>query len=87
MWDLTYALAEEIVLYLAAHEPEERGRDQILADLDIEMTDQDLEQRLHKLVKADILADGSSNFHYRGLGGGFPAAPLVGGAAAGCRWP
>ncbi|MCP4592935.1 MAG: hypothetical protein GY842_19540, partial [bacterium] len=53
---------------LAAHEPEERGRDQILADLQLEMTDQELEERLHKLVKADILADGSSNFRYRGLG-------------------
>ena len=53
---------------LAAHEPEERGRDQTLADLKLDMTDQQLEERLHKLVKADILAEGSSNFHYRGLG-------------------
>jgi len=60
--------ARKIVLYLAAHEPEERGRDQILADLKLDMTDQELEERLHKLVKADILAEGSSNFHYRGLG-------------------
>ncbi len=60
--------ARKVVLYLAAHEPEERGRDQILADLELDLTDQELEERLHKLVKADILADGSSNFHYRGLG-------------------
>jgi len=60
--------AHKIVLYLAAHEPEERGRDQILEDLGLEMTDRELEERLHKLVKADILADGSSNFRYRGLG-------------------
>ncbi len=60
--------ARKIVLYLAAHEPEECGRDQILADLGLDLTDQQLEQRLHKLVKADILADGSSNFRYRGLG-------------------
>lgn len=60
--------ARKIVLYLAAHEPEERGRDQILADLGLDMTDQQLEERLHKLVKADILAQGSSNFRYRGLG-------------------
>ncbi len=60
--------ARKIVLYLAAHEPEERGRDQILEDLGLELTDAQLEERLHKLVKADILADGSSNFHYRGLG-------------------
>ena len=32
------------------------------------MTDQEFEERLHKLVKADILAEGSSNFRYRGLG-------------------
>ncbi len=30
------------------------------------MSDQELEGRLHKLVKADILAEGSSNFRYRG---------------------
>ncbi|MCP4656764.1 MAG: hypothetical protein GY856_15230 [bacterium] len=60
--------ARKIVLYLAAHEPEERNRDEIRTDLDLDMTDEELEERLHKLVKADILADGSSNFHYRGLG-------------------
>ena len=60
--------ARKIVLYLAAREPEECGRDRILADLDLDMTDGELEERLHKLVKADILAEGSSNFHYRGLG-------------------
>ncbi|MCP4657531.1 MAG: ATP-binding protein [bacterium] len=72
LWDafarVNDANARKVVLYLAAHEPEERGRDQILADLKLDMTDQELEERLHKLVKADILADGSSNFRYRGLG-------------------
>jgi hypothetical protein len=72
LWDafarVNDANARKIVLYLAAHEPEERGRDQILADLKLDMSDQDLEERLHKLVMADILAEGSSNFHYRGLG-------------------
>ncbi len=29
--------ARKIVLYLAAHEPEERGRDQILSDLGLDM--------------------------------------------------
>ncbi len=60
--------ARKIVLYLARHEPEERGRDKILSDLELELTDQELEQRLHKLVMADILAEGSTNFRYRGLG-------------------
>ncbi len=60
--------ARKIVLYLAAHEPEERNRAQIRDDLDLTMTEDELEERLYKLVMADILAEGSSNFHYQGLG-------------------
>jgi hypothetical protein len=60
--------ARKIVLYLAGHEPEERTRVQIRDDLDLDMTEGELEERLYKLVMADILAEGSSNFHYRGLG-------------------
>ncbi len=60
--------ARKIVLYLAKHDPEERNRRQIREDLKLEMTDVELEKRLHQLVMADILADGSSNFHYKGLG-------------------
>ncbi len=60
--------ARKIVLYLARHDPGERSRAQIREDLDLEMTDGELEKRLHQLVKADILAYGSSYFHYRGLG-------------------
>lgn len=60
--------ARKIVLYLAAHEPEERDREQILEDLKLDMTDNELAERLHKLVRADILARGSSDFRYRGLG-------------------
>ncbi len=60
--------SRRIVLYLASHEPEERDRDQIRRDLKLEMTDEELAERLHKLVMADILAPGSSAFHYRGLG-------------------
>jgi hypothetical protein len=60
--------ARKIVLYLAAHEPEERTRVQIREDLDLEMTEGELDERLHQLVMADILAQGSTDFHYRGLG-------------------
>ncbi|MCP4657319.1 MAG: hypothetical protein GY856_18060, partial [bacterium] len=60
--------SRRIVLYLAKHEPKERDRDQIRKDLKLEMTDEELAERLHKLVKADILARGSSDFRYRGLG-------------------
>ena len=62
------ANARKIVLYLARHEPEERDRRQIREELELDLTDNELEKRLHQLVKADILADGSSNFRYRGLG-------------------
>ncbi len=60
--------ARKIVLYLAKHEPEERSREEIRNDLALEMSENELEVRLHQLVMADILAEGSSNFHYRGLG-------------------
>ena len=60
--------AHKIVLYLARHEGEERDRDQIHKDLALDMTDKELTERLYKLVMADILAQGSSNFHYRALG-------------------
>ncbi len=60
--------ARRMVLYLAAHEPEERTRAQIREDLGLTMTEDELEKRLHQLVMADILAEGSSLFHYRGLG-------------------
>jgi hypothetical protein len=60
--------AHRIVLYLAKHEPEERDRSQIHQDLKLDMTDNELAERLKKLVRADILAQGTSNFRYRGLG-------------------
>ncbi len=60
--------ARKIVLYLAKHDPEERSRAQIREDLDLTLTEGDLEKRMHQLVKADILAYGSSYFHYKGLG-------------------
>ncbi len=60
--------AHKIVLYLAKHEGEERDRAQIHQDLALDMTDKELAERLYKLVMADVLAQGSSNFRYRGLG-------------------
>ena len=60
--------ARKIVLYLARHEPEERDREQIRTDLELDLTDGVLEKRMHQLVMADILAEGSTNFRYRGLG-------------------
>ena len=60
--------AHKMVLYLARHEPEVRTRKQIKEDLKLEMADPELDKRLKQLVYADILAQGETNFHYRGLG-------------------
>ncbi len=60
--------ARSIVLYLASKEPEERTRKQIRTDLKLDVPEDELEVKLHQLVKADILAEGSSNFRFRGLG-------------------
>ncbi len=60
--------AKKIVLYLARHRGEERSRKQILEDLGLDITDRELEQLLHKLVRMDMIGRGSSNFDFRGLG-------------------
>ena len=60
--------AHRIVLYLAKHDPEERTRTEIREDLALDMTEKELGKRLYKLVWADILAQGSSLYRYRGLG-------------------
>ncbi len=60
--------AKKIVLYLAHHGENERTRKEILDDLNLDIDDYDLEKKLHKLVKADIIAGGRSNYDYKGLG-------------------
>ncbi|MDJ0841665.1 MAG: hypothetical protein QNK37_34480 [Acidobacteriota bacterium] len=72
LWDVIQRVndvhGKRLVLYLAHHAPEERTRKQILEDLDLDMTEQQLEDRLRKLVEADILAEGSNLESYKGLG-------------------
>ena len=60
--------AKKIVIYLAKYGSEDRSRKQILEDLELDMSDGDLEKRLHKLRMADLIARGSSYFRYKGLG-------------------
>lgn len=62
------ANAKRIVLYLARYGAEERTRAQILEDLELDLTDQALEQLLHKLVRVDMIGRGRSNYDFRGLG-------------------
>jgi hypothetical protein len=58
----------KIVLYLAKHGDEEITRDQIKQDLELDLSDGDLADKLHKLNKADLIALGSSEFRFKGLG-------------------
>ncbi|MCP4382276.1 MAG: hypothetical protein GY798_12830, partial [Hyphomicrobiales bacterium] len=59
---------KKIVLYLAKHGDEECTRDQIHKDLDLKISDGELADRLYILKQADLIAEGSSDFHFKGLG-------------------
>ncbi|MCP4154143.1 MAG: hypothetical protein GY757_40835, partial [bacterium] len=59
--------AKSIVLHLCKTRARELTRSEILNDLDLEMTDGELEKKLKALVKADIIKQGGSNFRYRGV--------------------
>ena len=43
-------------------------RQEIMKELNLEMTDGELELKLKALVKADIISQGQTNFDYRGVG-------------------
>ena len=59
--------AKNIVLHLCKHRDRELTREEILRDLDLDMTDAELEKKLKALVKADIISQGQTNFDYRGV--------------------
>ncbi len=59
--------AKHIVLYLCQHREREVSRQELLKELHLQMTDWELEQKLHSLVKSDIIERGRSNFYYRGV--------------------
>jgi hypothetical protein len=56
---------KRIVLYLFNANGEERNREQIMNDLNPDMSDNELEKKLKALVYADIIAQGDSNFRYK----------------------
>jgi len=60
--------AKKIILYLAKHSDREFTRDQLRQNLKLELDDRELELKMEKLVKSDILAQGSTMFRYKGLG-------------------
>jgi hypothetical protein len=60
--------AKNIVLHLSKYRDREFTRKQILEELNLEMTDGELEKKLKALVKTDIISQGQSNYDYRGVG-------------------
>ena len=59
--------AKNIVLHLSKHRDRELTRQNLLEDLNLDMTDGELERKLKALVKADIINQGASNYRYRGV--------------------
>jgi hypothetical protein len=59
--------AKQIVLHLCKNRDRELTRAEILRDLKLDMTDDELEKKLKAMVKADIISQGTSNFRYRGV--------------------
>ncbi|MCK4765711.1 MAG: hypothetical protein KAW12_26160 [Candidatus Aminicenantes bacterium] len=59
--------AKNIVLHLSKHRDRELTRQELIEELNLDMTDGELEKKLKALVKADIINQGGSNFRYRGV--------------------
>ncbi|MCP4402731.1 MAG: hypothetical protein GY801_36195 [bacterium] len=59
--------AKKLVLYLCQHRDREVSREELMKKLQLTMTERELEEKLHALVKSDIIEEGRSNFYYRGV--------------------
>ncbi|MCP4151907.1 MAG: hypothetical protein GY757_29465 [bacterium] len=59
--------AKRIVLHLFKNKGRELTRKEILDDLNLDISDEKLEERLEALVKGDIIEQGVSNFRYRAV--------------------
>jgi hypothetical protein len=60
--------AKKIVLHLFKHKGHELTRKEILDDLNLETSDEKLEEKMEALVKGDIIEQGVSNYRYRAVG-------------------
>jgi len=58
---------KNIVLHLCKNRDREITRKELRDELKLNMTDAKLEEKLKALVKSDIIAQGTSNFRYRGV--------------------
>jgi hypothetical protein len=59
---------KNIVLHLSKHRDREWTRKELLEELNLDMTDGELEKKLKTLVKSDIISQGQTNYDYRGVG-------------------
>jgi hypothetical protein len=57
--------AKRIVLHLCKHKFREMTRKELMEDLNLDMPDEKLEEKMDALVKADIINRGQTNFDYR----------------------
>ena len=57
--------AKKIVLHLCKHKNRELTRKELMEDLNLDMPDEKLEEKMEALVKADIINQGQTNFDYR----------------------
>jgi len=59
--------AKKIVLHLFKHKGRELTRADLLEQLNLGMTDEELEMKMEALVKGDIIEQGASNYRYRAV--------------------
>jgi hypothetical protein len=60
--------AKKIVLHLCKHKGRELTRKELLDDLNLDMSDEKLEEKLEAMVRTDIINQGQTNFDYRCVG-------------------
>ena len=60
--------AKKIVLHLCKHKGRELTRKELLDDLNLDMSDEMLEEKLEAMVRTDIINQGQTNFDYRCVG-------------------
>jgi len=64
-------VSKRIVLYLCKNKDREVTRDDIKKQLQLNISDRDLEKRMRALVLSDIVKKGKTNFDFQGIGDQF----------------
>jgi hypothetical protein len=58
---------KKIILYLCKHKNQERTRQEIINDLNLDISDSNLEKRLKAFVRSDIISQGTTGFDYQAI--------------------